>query len=409
VFADAARHDVRVARQPIFDQLSKVQAYELLYRPGTGEGADTPGAAATARVILAAISDFGLDHLAGKADIHINLPGELIRSPIDIPLPPDRVVLEVLEDVQADETVLAGIKTYRGRGFRVALDDYALAPGQGDPRLLKHVDMVKVDILAQPTETLADVVAETRGRGIRLIAEKVETREQFVRCRAMGFSGFQGFFLQRPETFQGQRTKGVKTATLQVLAALQSPDYSTEAVEKLVSRDVALVHRVLRTLNSAYYAFPSPVSSIRHGVNLLGRDNLLRLCAILSLASFRDRPTWLLANTLIRARMCELLYDPGVGSDSGTFFMAGLLSHLDALLGMPIEEALQGLALAPQVRDAVLLRKGPAGEALAAVEAWERGDWDAVSAAGFGDPAKVRAAYLDAVAWSEETIVVTME
>jgi EAL and modified HD-GYP domain-containing signal transduction protein len=144
-------------------------------------------------------------------------------------------------------------------------------------------------------------------------------------------------------------------------------------------------------------------------VNLLGRDNLLRLCAILSLASFRDRPTWLLANTLIRARMCELLYDPGVGSDSGTFFMAGLLSHLDALLGMPIEEALQGLALAPQVRDAVLLRKGPAGEALAAVEAWERGDWDAVSAAGFGDPAKVRAAYLDAVAWSEETIVVTME
>lgn len=409
VFADAARHDVRVARQPIFDQLSKVQAYELLYRPGTGEGADTPGAAATARVILAAISDFGLDHLAGKADIHINLPGELIRSPIDIPLPPDRVVLEVLEDVQADEAVLAGIKTYRGRGFRVALDDYALAPGQGDPRLLKHVDMVKVDILAQPTETLADVVAETRGRGIRLIAEKVETREQFLRCRAMGFSGFQGFFLQRPETFQGQRTEGVKTATLQVLAALQSPDYSTEAVEKLVSRDVALVHRVLRTLNSAYYAFPSPVSSIRHGVNLLGRDNLLRLCAILSLASFRDRPTWLLANTLIRARMCELLYDPGVGSDSGTFFMAGLLSHLDALLGMPIEEALQGLALAPQVRDAVLLRKGPAGEALAAVEAWERGDWDAVAAAGFGDPAKVRAAYLDAVAWSEETIVVTME
>ncbi len=409
VFADDARHGVRVARQPIFDQISRVQAYELLYRPGTGDGADTSGAAATARVILAAVSDFGLDHLAGKADIHINLPGELIRKPIDIPLPPDRVVLEVLEDVEADEAVVAGIKSYRSHGFRVALDDFAWAPGQGDPRLLPHVDSVKVDILAQPPETLADMVGEIRARNIRLIAEKVETREQFVRCKAMGFSGFQGFFLQRPETFQGQRAEGFQPATLQVLAALQAPDYSTEAVEKLVSRDVALVHRVLRTLNSAYYSFPSPVSSIRHGVNLLGRDNLLKLCAILSLASFRDRPTWLLTNTLIRARMAELIYDPAVGADAGTFFMTGLLSHLDALLGMSREESLSGLSLAPAVRAAVLERAGPAGRALSAIEAWERGDWDAVSAAGYDDLAKVRAAYLDAVAWSEETVKLTAE
>lgn len=409
VFADDARHGVRVARQPIFDQISRVQAYELLYRPGTGDVSDTSGAAATARVILAAVSDFGLDHLAGKADIHINLPGELIRKPIDIPLPPDRVVLEVLEDVEADDAVVAGIKSYRSHGFRVALDDFAWAPGQGDPRLLPHVDSVKVDILAQPPETLADMVGEIRARNIRLIAEKVETREQFVRCKAMGFSGFQGFFLQRPETFQGQRAEGFQPATLQVLAALQAPDYSTEAVEKLVSRDVALVHRVLRTLNSAYYSFPSPVSSIRHGVNLLGRDNLLKLCAILSLASFRDRPTWLLTNTLMRARMCELIYDPSVGADAGTFFMTGLLSHLDALLGMSREESLSGLSLAPAVRAAVLERAGPAGRALSAIEAWERGDWDAVSAAGYDDLAKVRAAYLDAVAWSEETIKLTAE
>jgi EAL and modified HD-GYP domain-containing signal transduction protein len=151
------------------------------------------------------------------------------------------------------------------------------------------------------------------------------------------------------------------------------------------------------------------VSSIRHGVNLLGRDNLLKLCAILSLASFRDRPTWLLTNTLIRARMAELIYDPAVGADAGTFFMTGLLSHLDALLGMSREESLSGLSLAPAVRAAVLERAGPAGRALSAIEAWERGDWDAVSAAGYDDLAKVRAAYLDAVAWSEETVKLTAE
>ena len=149
------------------------------------------------------------------------------------------------------------------------------------------------------------------------------------------------------------------------------------------------------------------MSSIRHGVDLLGRDNLLKLCAILSLASFRDRPTWLLTNMLMRARMCELMHDPSVGTDAGTFFMAGLLSHLDALLGMSREESLRGLPLAPAVRAAVLERAGPAGRALAAIEAWERGDWDVVSAAGYDDLAKVRAAYLDAVAWGEETVKFT--
>lgn len=412
-FADPAIHDVCVARQPIFDQLSKVSAYELLYRPsaddGDGSAGEGPsGAAATARVILAAISDLGLDHLAGPADVHINLPAELIRSPIDIPLPPARVVLEVLEDVEADDAVVAGIEAYRARGFRIALDDFAWLPGQGDPRLLAFADSVKVDVLLQPPETLGAMVAEMRGRGIRLIAEKVETGEQFARCRGMGFAGFQGFFLQRPETFKGQRTGGFQPTTLQVLAALQSSDYSTDEVEKLVSRDVALVHRVLLTLNSAYYGFPSPVSSIRHGVNLLGRDNLLKLCAILSLAAFRDRPTWLLANTLARARMCELL-GTGDADEAGAYFMAGLLSHLDALLGVPREEALRSLALAPAVRDAVLSRAGPVGRVLAVVEAWERGDWDRVAALGRTDAALVRAAHLDAVAWSEETVRLTAD
>lgn len=411
-FAGAATHDVCVARQPIFDQLSKVAAYELLYRPSADDGAGgegPSGAAATARVILAAISDFGLEHLAGSADVHINLPVELIRSPIDIPLPPARVVLEVLEDVEADDAVVAGLATYRTRGFRIALDDFAWMPGQGDPRLLGSADIVKVDVLLQPPERLGEMAVQLHSRGIAMIAEKVETGEQFAKCRSMGFAGFQGFFLQRPETFTGQRTEGFQSTTMQVLAALQSQEYSTDEVEKLVSRDVSLVHRVLMRLNSAYYGFPSPVSSIRHGVNLLGRDNLLKLCAILSLAAFRDRPTWLLANTLARARMCELLHDSGDADEAGVYFMAGLLSHLDALLGLPRETALRSLALTPTVRDAVLSRSGPVGRALAAVEAWERGDWDAVVAAGHGDLARVRAAYLDAVAWSEETVKLTVD
>jgi EAL and modified HD-GYP domain-containing signal transduction protein len=410
--AASASHDVLVARQPIFDAFSKVIAYELLYRPTAEDaatGAALSGSTATARVILAAISDFGLKRLVGDADVHINLPAELIRDPIDIPLPPARVVLEVLEDVQADDAVIAGLQAYKARGFRIALDDFAAVEGQGDPRLLALADLVKIDILLQPVDALAGLVADLREREVGLIAEKVESGEQFDRCRAMGFAGFQGFFLQRPETFKGQRTEGFKPATLQVLAALQISDYSAEEIEKLVSRDVALVTRLLRSLNSAYYGFPSPVSSVRHGINLIGRDNLLKLCAILTLAAFRDRPSWLLGNTLMRARMCELLRSSRDEHEGGAFFMAGMLSHLDALLGVPLEEAVSSLGLVPAVSDALLARKGAIGRALAAVEAYERGRWDAVMAAGFQDLSAVRAAYLEAVGWSEETLKLTVE
>jgi EAL and modified HD-GYP domain-containing signal transduction protein len=410
--AASGSHDVLVARQPIFDGFSKVVAHELLYRPTAEDiaaGTVLPGPAATARVILAAISDFGLERLVGDADVHINLSAELIREPIDIPLPPTRMVLEVLEDVEADAAVIAGLQAYKARGFRIALDDFAAVPGQGDQRLLGLADFVKIDILLQPADTLADLVADLRARKIGLIAEKVESGEQFDRCRAMGFAGFQGFFLQRPETFKGQRTQGFKPATLQVIAALQTSDCSVEEIEKLVSRDVALVTRLLRSLNSAYYGFPSPVSSVRHGINLVGRDNLLKLCAILTLAAFRDRPSWLLGNTLMRARMCERLRSPHDRQEAGAFFMAGMLSHLDALLGVPLEEAIGSLGLAPAVSEALLAREGGIGRTLAAVEAYERGRWDAVMAAGFRDLAAVRAAYLEAVGWSEETLKLTVE
>ena len=404
--AASATHDVLVARQPIFDVRLKVMAHELLYRPtleDEGAGGELPGSAATARVILAAISDFGLKRLVGDADVHLNLPAELIRKPIDIPLPPERVVLEVLEDVQADRDVIAGLEAYKARGFRIALDDFAAVSGQGDPRLLPLADIVKVDIL------LPALIDDLRAWKIELIAEKVESGEQFERCRRLGFTGFQGFFLQRPETFKGHRAEGFKPATLQVLAALQSSEYSAEDIEKLVSRDVALVTRLLRSLNSAYYGFSSPVSSVRHGINLVGRDSLLKLCAILTMAAFRDRPSWLLGNTLVRARMCELLRPAGDDQEAGAFFMAGMLSHLDALLAVSLPEAVGSLDLVPSVSDALLSRKGSIGRALSAVEGYEKGRWDAVIAAGFDDLTAVRAAYLEAVGWSEETLNLTTD
>jgi EAL and modified HD-GYP domain-containing signal transduction protein len=398
--AAAAAATISVARQPIFNARCEVVAFELLYRSSPQAVSTEPidGTLATARVVLGALSDIGLDRLAPGVRVHVNLPDALLREPLALPLPPERVIVEVLEDVSVDEPLLAGIAALRDQGFRIALDDYV--SHACDRRLLAVADCVKVDLAAEPPESLARTVETLRARGLELIAEKVETREQFERCKALGFTAFQGYFLQRPETFSGQRAPTLRLATLQVLAALNQPDVTPEQLEQLVARDLGLVNRLLRCLNSGYYNLPRKVTSIRHGIVMLGLENLKRLCSVVALAGFEDRPNYLLINAMVRARMCELMAERRDPQAAGSFFFAGLLSHIDALLGLPTDEVVRSLPLTSDVESALTRQAGPIGEALRAVQAWERGEWERVREVG--DGAAVRAAYLEALRWAEE-------
>ena len=217
---------------------------------------------------------------------------------------------------------------------------------------------------------------------------------------ALGYTGFQGYFLQRPETFTGKRAPTFRVPAMQVIAALQQGDYTAEQIERLVSQDLGLVHRLLRCLNSGFYNLPRQVTSIRHAIVILGREQLMRLCAAVALAEFKDRPDWLLVNALVRARMCELLAPPRAARESGGFFFAGLLSHLDALLGLPTQQAISGLPLTPTVEQALVEQSGPIGATLRGVQAWEQGRFEGL---GDGlDERTLRYAYLEAVEWAEQ-------
>lgn len=400
--ADAAAQLICVARQPIFDASLRIIGYELLYRgnPSATRVQMVDGTLATARVVLGALSDIGLDALSPGVLAHINLPDALLRTPLVLPLPADRVVIEVLEDVRVDDELLAGIRALRAQGFQIALDDWVSAGG--DRRLLEVADCVKIDLLHEPPETLEETVRELLARGLSVVAEKVETREQFELCRELGCSGFQGYFLQRPETFSGQRAPTMRLATLQVLAALNKPDATPEDIEKLLARDLGLVNRVLRCLNSGYYNLPRKVTSIKHGIVMLGLENLKRLCAVVALAAFEDRPSYLLVNAMIRGRMCESLAQQRDPNAAGSFFFAGLLSHLDALLGVPTNEAVKSLPLPPEIEAALTQQDGPIGDALRAVRAWERGHWD-VTEAGSEATEQIHRAYLEALRWAEDS------
>jgi EAL and modified HD-GYP domain-containing signal transduction protein len=396
-----AQTDVFVARQPIYDAAMAVIAFELLYRhsPAATQARITDPRQATLEVISSAALEIGLDRLSGGQPVHINFPMELLIDVPDLPLPPDRVVIEVLEDVRAEPAVIAGIRKLRARGHRIALDDYS--PKVSDPRLLEFADIVKLEISHPPAGELARLVKELKPLGVQLIAENVETPEDFESSIALGFSGFQGYFLQHPQTFRAKRVPSSRLGTLRLVASLSNEQYSIDEVELLISQNVSMSYHVLRCINSSYYNLPRKVASIRQAIVILGLEHLRELCSLLCLQGFDDRPPSLFVNAMTRARMCEKLGRLAGAEDAGPYFITGLFSLLNALVGMPTQKIVEELPLSPAIARALIAGEGDLGKALQCTRAYERAAWDHVVYANL-PPALIRAAYMDALFWAEQ-------
>ena len=394
-----------VARQPIYGPAMAVSAYELLYQEA---GDATHPAAnvreATLRVVADAALEIGLDRLAGGLPVHINYPRELLLSDAPLTVHPERVVIEVVEDVPSGPSLVAAIKSLRTRGHRIALDDYS--QHLNDPALLDVVNIVKIDVSQQSRADLEQVAGELTRRGLMLIALEVETVEQFEHCLQIGFEGFQGDFLHRPETFEAHRVPSSRLATLRLISALQNTDCSMQAIETLVSQDLPLSYRLLRCINSSYYNLPRKVDSIRQAIVMLGLDNLRQLATLIALHGFDSRPTSLFVTAMTRARLCEQLARLAGVPDTGPYFITGLFSLLDVLTGTSIGELLDELPLTESVERALLAHEGDLGSALRCARAYERASWGRVSFHGL-TPELIRAAYVDAVFWAEQTQALT--
>ena len=394
-------HDVFVARQPIYDSAMAVMAFELLYRPSPGgrKSRVVDPRQATLEVISSAALEIGLDRLSGGKPVHINFPMELLSAVPDLPLPPNLVVIEVLEDVRAEPGVIEGIRKLRARGHRIALDDYS--PRTSDSRLLEFADTVKLEVTHPTPGELQQLVKELRDRGMQLIAENVETPETFEACVALGFAGFQGYFLQHPQTFHAKRVPSSRLSTLRLVASLSNEQYSVDEVELLISQNVSMSYHVLRCINSSYYSLPRKIDSIRQAIVILGVDQLRQLCSLLCLQGFDDRPPSLFVNAMTRARMCEQLGRLSGAQDTGPYFITGLFSLLNAIVGMPTQKIVDELPLSPAVARALIAGEGDIGKALQCTRAYERAAWEHVA---FGDlpPSLIRAAYVDALFWAEQ-------
>jgi EAL and modified HD-GYP domain-containing signal transduction protein len=386
---------VAVARQPIFDRAETITGFEILYRSLTGPFTDAEGATST--VIVQSLADIGLERLVGDARAFINVTADFLLKVRPLPMPPERVVLELVGSHSADPQLLGALRDARDAGFRIALDGFRLAPGL-EPRLaLAHV--VKLDIRALSGATLVKQVNELRGRGLTLVALKVETRQEYEACRAMGFDGFQGYFFAEPAVVSGPTAP---THRLGALSQLIAPDRhaSFEEIERVISQDAGLSHKLVRLASSAFVGTRQQVASVRQALILLGTVAVRRWAMLLALSGLTDRPQHLLTVGLVRARLCEMLADAHPVAAPDRAFTVGLFSVVDALLGKPMQALLDELPFDSRITHALLDHDGPEGRLLAAVLAYERGDFYDVPRYGVGLPA-LAGAYREAINWAD--------
>ena len=394
--ADAS-HTIYAARQPILDRQSVVCGYELLFRSGPENrytAVDQDWAAATS--LEQATAAFGFDRLVGDRRAYVNFTREALLSEYHRVLPRERVVVEILENVEPEPDVLAACRRMRAEGYQLALDDYVGSP-ESEP-FLDIVHTVKADVREWPAGLAAETVAPLKRRGLSLLAEKVETLEEQQAALAAGYDFLQGYFFCQPQMVEVRDLAPSKLSVLRFLGETSRDETSFERLEDLFRSDVALTVRLLRYLNSAAFGWRHEVTSIRHALGLMGERPLRRWAMMLGVMTLcDDRPHELVVTALSRARFAERLGTPaGLSEHEHELFLAGMLSLVDTMVGRPAPEILDGLAVPSTVRDAVL----------DLVSAYERGDWahlDDLRRDLPVDDSALDRAYVESVEWAEVT------
>jgi c-di-GMP phosphodiesterase len=394
-----ANASIFLARQAILDREQQLFAYELLFRDGRTNGARfTDANAATTRLLTNTFLEFGIETISDNKPVFINLPRSFVTGELPMPLDPRHVVLEILEDITADEAILSGIASLKERGFTIALDDFILDEARRS--LLANADLIKIDIRQFTPEALAQEVKHYAGMPLKLLAEKVETHGEFELCRDLGFDYFQGYFFSKPLLMEGRELPASQVILLNLITKLQTPATTFAEIEELISNDVGISYKLLRIINSSLYNLSREVESIQHAVVLLGTATLKKWLTLLSLSAVSNKPPELVNQTLIRAHMCEqLAHTLKLKPESA--FTVGLFSLLDALMDTPLEELVAALPLAPDIRAAITQRSGELGALLQAVENYERGEWQAIDTRRL-TPEILLEAWQSAVTWQQQ-------
>ena len=390
--------EVFVGRQPILGPELKTIGYEVLYRNcEVGQAVFTDEDMATARVLLTIYLDIGLEHVVGSHLAFLNIPKQFLLEHYCEALPKNRVVLEILENVEPTPQVLDALHLLAQQGYTIALDDFEYHD-RFRP-FLEIADIVKIDVLGKSEEQLQREVSQLRDYRIRLLAEKVESREVYETCKKLGFYYFQGYFFFRPDIVRGREIPANRVALLELMGKIQDPHISFKGLVEHVRNDLSLSYKVLRYVNSAYVGLPNRVDSIDHAARMVGIERIRTWATLIIMASGQTQTAEILVMALVRAKMCERLGRQLGANAPEKYFTMGLLSVLEALYESPMQEILRKLPLLEDISDALVNGTGELGLVLSCVKAYEAGEWMELKHLQL-EPSIIRDFYLESIDWA---------
>ena len=369
--------DVFVARQPIFDTKQKVCGYELLFRSGWEDSfPDVDHDKASARTISESFMAFGLEALTGGKRAFLNFTRRLLLSECATILPNDKVVLEILETITPDEEVLAACQNLKARGYTLALDDFVYA--EEFIPLIQLADIIKIDFLSTTVESRRDLIPKLSALGIEIVAEKVETHEAFQEAVELGCKYMQGYFFSKPSVLKTRDIPTFKLNYIQMLKEIHSPGFDFSEMDLMIKGDLSLSYKLLKLINSAAFPWARRIESIHQALVLLGQSNVKKWASLIALTELaQDQPQELVSSSVLRAAFCESIgSEVGLEDRKEELFLIGMFSQIDAVLNLPLEEALDHLPLTQEIKDSLQGEETELKAILDLVVDYERARWD---------------------------------
>jgi len=392
-----------IARQPILTREEQVFGYELLFRNGVDDYFRNVDTDTAARSTLNTSMLLGLNVLCDGRRAFINCTREVLLKDYVTLLPSAQTVVEILESVPADDLVLAACQRLKEAGYLIALDDFT----NSDPRepLIDFVDIIKVDLRRVSFEEAAGIVQRFGPWRCRMLAEKVETREEFVAAKKAGFLYFQGYFFRRPETLHAQEIPANQLNYMRMWQAVAKPELDVREIESVIKTEASLCYRLLRYLNSPVFGFGNEIHSVRHALAILGEREIRRWVRLVAtLGAGQDKSSELVLGALVRARFCELISSK-IPHGQSDLFLLGLLSLMDAILQIPMFRVLEGVPVDQETKAVLLGTESRLRRLYQLMLAQESGEWQASSELARQlnlSDSEVAEKYWEAVHWAQQ-------
>lgn len=368
---------VFLARQPIFKSNKKIFGYELLFRVGLENAfPDVNGDDATSNLMSNIFFPFDFNEILGGKLGLINFTERLILQKIPLLLPKKHFIIEVLEDVEPSEDVISALTLLCEKGFTIALDDFVY-----HKKFLPMIELCKIikfDLRATPLADLSDMVKQIKSKyEITLLAEKVETYDEFEQAKEMGFDLFQGYFFSKPEVLSTKGISSGQTTKLKLISEVGRKELNLKNVEVLIKKDAAVSFKLLRFINSAYFNRQNPINTIKDAITYIGTSELRKFISIVVISELStNKPNELVRASIIRARMsekCGTVLNTKFSMDE--LFTLGLFSLMDAILDCKMEDILQYITFSDKMKTALLRKDKEFNIILDIVKGFEQGSW----------------------------------